>query len=137
MTTVVIQHLPESCSSEMLRDLLCRSGFQDSVDFVYVPMRFVRQAAMGYGFVNFVSPRAAGAFKGLFEGLDFGAATLAISWAEVQGLGPNIERYRNSPVMHPLVPQVYKPMLLQHGLEIPFPCPTQHIKAPKLKQRSR
>ena len=86
---------------------------------------------MGYGFVNFATPGAACAFENLFK------SALSIDWAEVQGLGANIERYRNSPVMHDSVPQSFQPMLLQHGFQIPFPCPTQSIRGPKIKARSR
>ena len=41
-TTVMIKRLPEGCTSSKLRDLLCLAGFRDLVDFVYVPMKFVK-----------------------------------------------------------------------------------------------
>lgn len=38
----MIKRLPEGCTSSKLRDLLCLAGFRDLVDFVYVPMKFVK-----------------------------------------------------------------------------------------------
>ena len=31
--------------------------------------------------------------------------------------------YRNSPVMHPMVPETFKPMLFVEGEKVPFPAP--------------
>lgn len=56
-----------------------------------------------------------------------------------------VERYRNSPVMHPTTPEAsyvsvvhrfckeYKPMIFADGQRVQFPGPTKAIRAPKLK----
>ena len=48
----------------------------------------------------------------------------------MQGLGSNIKHYRNSPIMHKMVPDEYKPVLLANGLRRPFPKPTGELKNP-------
>jgi len=53
--------------------------------------------------------------------------------APVQGLEDNIERYRNSPVMHEAVPAQYKPLLFDGGVPVAFPAPTKSIRFPRLR----
>jgi hypothetical protein len=48
----------------------------------------------------------------------------------VQGLAANIARFRNSPVMHPDVPEQFKPLTFQHGCRVPFPHPTRNVIPP-------
>lgn len=54
-----------------------------------------------------------------------------------QGREAHVERYRNSPVMHPSVPEPYKPIILQGGERIPFPAPTKMPKAPRNRKLQR
>merc|ERR1711916_247075 len=53
--------------------------------------------------------------------------------APVQGLEDNVERYRNSPVMHEAVPAQYKPLLFDGGVPVAFPAPTKSIRFPRLR----
>ncbi len=56
------------------------------------------------------------------------------TWAHPhQGLRENVQRYRNSPVMHESMPEAFKPLLLVNGREVPFPPPTRPIKPPKAR----
>merc|ERR1712080_58537 len=49
---------------------------------------------------------------------------LSVSWSTpLQGLAANIERYRNSPVMHQDVPDHFKPLLFKCGQPVRFPRP--------------
>merc|ERR1739845_154542 len=48
-----------------------------------------------------------------------------------QGCTANIERYRNSPIMHESVPDDYKPVVFCHGKRIPFPPATKRITRPR------
>merc|ERR1719408_628689 len=77
-------------------------------------------------------------FEG-FSGWSFDSAKVCeVSWAHPhQGLSEHVERYRNSPVMHPTMPEEYKPMMFQNGIQQPFPQPTKAIKAPKLRLTAR
>merc|ERR1711916_258740 len=49
------------------------------------------------------------------------------------GVEDNIERYRNSPVMHEAVPAQYKPLLFDGGVPVAFPAPTKSIRFPRLR----
>ena len=48
-----------------------------------------------------------------------------------QGLKAHIRRWRNSPVMHPNVPDLFKPVMFKKGSRVPFPRPTMYVHAPK------
>ena len=69
-------------------------------------------------------PKVAGVLKESFEGLTryplLASQPCVASWSRVQGLGANIKQYRNRPVMHELVPDECKPVLLWNGLRRAF-----------------
>jgi len=117
-------------------EILDREGFLCQYDFLYLPMDFQSRMSMGYGFVNFVSERAAARAKTVFDGYcswkipsrKVGGA----SWSYPhQGFESHVERYRNSPVMHEDMPDHFKPVILQNGVRIPFPAPSEKLKAPR------
>merc|ERR1719384_1088623 len=99
-------------------------------------MDFRTHAAMGYAFVNCVTPSAA---EHLWRCLDgFCKWTLPtskvckVSWSDPhQGLDAHVKRYRNSPLMHESVPDSYRPVLFSHGVRVPFPPPTKRVKPPR------
>lgn len=43
----------------------------------------------------------------------------------MQGLEQIVDRYRNSEIMRPDVPESYKPCIFQLGIPVPFPAPTR------------
>jgi len=137
-TTIMLRNLPNRYSQQLLLELLDNQGFQCKYDFVYLPMDFRNGVNLGYAFVNLHSHpdalRAIEIFQG-FGNWDFDSAKVCeVSWAHPhQGLSEHVERYRNSPVMHPSTPEEYKPMIFQNGIRLPFPAPTKAIRAPKLK----
>merc|ERR1719389_588726 len=101
-------------------------------------MDFQNGVNLGYAFVNLMNHEQALRFREVFEGFTdwrFDSAKVsAVSWAQPhQGLDEHVERYRNSPVMHPGMPDEYKPMVFQDGQRVPFPTPTKAIRAPKLR----
>lgn len=130
-TTAMLRNLSTSCSLQSLIDLLDQNGFKSTYDFIYVPMKMLSDMSFGYAFVNFVSPEEARSFQVHFQGLIFDGQKLQVEWSKVQGLHSNVERYRNSPVMHPSRPVASKPMVFKGGQAVPFPLPTQKIRAPK------
>jgi len=141
-TTVMLRSLPRSCSRELLLELLNSRGFCGLYDFVYVPMDFGSGSSLGYAFVNLVSPWAAQRMWACFDGLNLcaepGGADCTVCWSDPhQGLGAHVERYMNSPVMHPLVPDAWRPALFMHGMMVAFPPPTKAIKAPKFPRFRR
>jgi len=137
-TTVMLRNIPNRYTSGSLLALLNEHEFQGCYDFVYLPMDFQNGVNLGYAFVNLLTHQDALRFKDLFQGFNdwrFDSAKVSeVSWAHPhQGLDEHVERYRNSPVMHPSMPDEYKPMIFQNGQRVNFPAPTRVIKAPKLR----
>jgi len=135
-TTVMLRNMPNNYTRANLIDLLDSEGFIGKFDFVYLPIDFRTHAALGYAFVNLVSPEDAqhlhqrmdGFSKWLFPS----SKACSVSWSNPhQGLESHIARYRNSPLMHEVVPDEYRPVLFKDGQRIPFPPPTKKIKFPR------
>jgi len=137
-TTVMFRNIPNNYSRSMLLELLDEEGFAACYDFIYLPRDFNRNGNLGYAFVNCVSAEVAARFHAHFNG--FRRWCLAsqkvgeVGWAKpLQGLEAYIERYRNSPVMHPSTPDDHKPLLFSQGQCVPFPPPTKLIRLPRMK----
>jgi len=139
-STVMLRDLPEDYSRSLLLKLLEAQGFFGRFDFVYLPVDFKHQKNLGYALINLVSPSEALRLTAHFDGFSSWDMptdrVCTVGWCSPQqGLEAHVERYRNSPVMHESVPEEWRPMLLSHGVPIPFPEPTIKIKAPKVKGR--
>lgn len=137
-TTVMLRNIPNRYTQSMLTALLDEHNFKPNYDFVYLPMDFRNGVNLGYAFVNLLSHEEALRFMETFQGFSrwfFDSAKVCeVSWAHPhQGLHEHVERYRNSPVMHPTMPEEYKPMVFKDGERVPFPPPTKAIRAPKLR----
>mmetsp|Transcript_42077 Transcript_42077/g.105863 ORF Transcript_42077/g.105863 Transcript_42077/m.105863 type:complete len:303 (+) Transcript_42077:3-911(+) len=137
-TTVMLRNIPNRYTQSMLVSLLDEHGFTAGYDFVYLPMDFRNGVNLGYAFVNLLKHEDALRLMTTFQGFSkwfFDSAKVCeVSWAHPhQGLEEHVERYRNSPVMHPSMPQEYKPMMFQNGVRVAFPPPTKAIRAPKLR----
>jgi len=134
-TTVMLRNVPNDYTRDMLLELLDTKGFIGCYDFVYLPVDFKRKAGLGYAFVNFITHEDAQRVRRDLQGFSdwkvYSQKVLQVAWSTpLQGLAANIERYRNSPVMHPDVPDEYRPMLLSSGRPVRFPPPTRHIPPP-------
>jgi len=139
-TTVMMRNLPNDLSGHMLLDLLNEHGFRGLYNLVYLPMDYHRKAGFGYAFIDLVSHEAAERFREHFEGFcDWGMVShkvCTVSWSDaLQGKQAHIDRYRNSPVMHAVVPAGFKPMLFENGVHVPFPPPTKSVRAPRLRRK--
>jgi len=140
-TTIMMRNIPNNYTREMLIELVSSEGFAGLYDLVYLPIDFQSKVAnLGYSFINFVDPEVATRFHSHFNG--FCQWTLQsdkvceVTWSDaIQGLDAHIERYKNSPVMHELVPDECKPALFKGCERIPFPRPTMNIRAPRQLQR--
>jgi len=140
-TTVMLRNIPNMYTRTMVRELIDSEGFTGRYDFLYMPVDFNSGVNLGYVFVDLISPADAHAFINHFTG--FARWPVAsekiceVSWSnQHQGLDQHIERYRNSPVMHEIVPDEWKPMILSDGLPVHFPPPTKKLKAPKIRCRA-
>lgn len=137
-TTVMLRHLPRDLSQGELLELLDTKGFQGKYDFVYLPMHFLEQANLGYACVNLISADDVPAFWTAFDGLrkwpKLSTKVLRVGWSSPhQGLQAQVQRYRNSPVMHPSVPEEIQPLLFEDGRRVAFPPPTKTVRAPRVR----
>jgi len=135
-TTVMLKNLPNNYTREMLLDLIDSEGFVGKYDFFYLPIDFRTHAALGYAFINLVSLEDANVFFCCLNGFSRWSLpsykVCQVAWScPHQGFESHIARYRNSPLMHGAVPDLYRPVLFCDGLRIPFPPPTKRVKAPR------
>eukprot|EP00746_Dinoflagellata_sp_MGD_P007159 gnl/MRDRNA2_/MRDRNA2_114128_c0_seq1.p1 gnl/MRDRNA2_/MRDRNA2_114128_c0~~gnl/MRDRNA2_/MRDRNA2_114128_c0_seq1.p1 ORF type:complete len:269 (+),score=25.97 gnl/MRDRNA2_/MRDRNA2_114128_c0_seq1:185-991(+) len=137
-TTVMMRNIPNAYTSDSFVDLFDSNGFWGRYNFVYLPIDFRTGVNLGYAFVNFVSHQDADLFKAHFNGFCEwfcqSPKVCEVTWTDPhQGLEEHIERYRNSPVMHEDVSDIYKPRLYSGGQRITFPAPTKRIRAPRVR----
>jgi hypothetical protein len=138
-TTVMLRNVPSAVTRNTLLQVLDKRGLAGCFDMVYVPVDFSTGRGLGYALVNMVSSAAVSAVWQAFDGLaEWGGVVsdeeCTVAWSEPnQGLAAHVERYRNSPVMHPATPDEWKPALFMQGVRVEFPAPTKKIKAPKVR----
>jgi len=137
-TTVMLRNLPNNYTRTMVMDMLDKEGFQNGYDFLYLPIDFQSGACLGYAFINLVNPSMAPRFFRIFVGYSRwvlpSRKICGVTWsAPHQGFQAHVDRYRNSPVMHPSVPDDYKPVTFQNGVRVEFPTKTKTSRAPRLR----
>lgn len=135
-TTLMLRNLPNDYTRGMLLELLDAVGFAGQYDLVYLPVDFGTGAGLGYAFVNLHSPAdaeyLASCLSGFSQWVIPSEKVCEVAWSQPhQGFAAHVERYRNSPVMHPAVPDEWKPAVFCGGARLPFPSPTRPLKAPK------
>jgi len=137
-TTLMIRNLPNLYSRDDVLELLAARGFAGKFDFLYYPIDFETHQALGYAFVNVQTPEDAKALSRSMDGFSAwdprvrSKKVCSVSWSQpLQGLEAHIARYRNSPTMHEVVPDAYRPVLFANGVRIDFPSPTKRIKPPR------
>lgn len=139
-TTLMLRHVPSEFNRAMLLEILDKT-FLGFYDFVYLPINFETSQGFGFAFINFTEGAQAERARQYFQGFcAWGVPckeACETCWSDpYQGLAANIERYRNSPVMHESVPSEHKPVLFMAGRPAAFPAPTRRIKAPRVVRRS-
>lgn len=138
-TTLMLRNLPNNYTRDMIMEMLDAEGFKGQYDFLYLPMDFKTKAALGYAFVNLVEASLVQRFWATFEGYSKWTLPTAkeahVSWSgPFQGLKAHLQRYRNSPIMHPSVPEHFKPVYLVNGCPARFPRPTRALQPPQARQ---
>jgi len=122
-TTLVLGKLPKNYNRTSLLEMLDAAGLQGSYDFAYLPMDFKKGKIFGHAIVNFVSNETAEKANSHFTKVG-----VKIEWCDShQGFDDLIERYRDSPIMLPSLPEVSKPIIFCNGLVAPFPSPTKEV----------
>jgi hypothetical protein len=141
-TTVILRNLPKGFSRDMVAGLLNSQGFEKKFDFIYSPVKLGTMATLGYSFVNFVSPEAAGDCRSKLDGfktwdVPFEKA-LSVTWSDSdQGFEANVGRHRNNPVMHESIGDEFKPAIYVEGIRATFPLPTKPLKQPRAQRDKR
>lgn len=143
-TTIILRSLPFECTRDRLLQLLDDEGFKGMYNFVHMPIDFQTKTCLGYAIMNLVSHDAALCVERHFGGFSnwpwyttsAGDNVCEVAWnSPHQGLSTNIERYRNSPLMHASVPATYRPVLFRNGARVKFPHPTTRIRAPRIRHQ--
>jgi len=123
-TTLVLRKLPKNYTRTSLLEMLDAAGLQGLYDFAYLPMDFKKGKVFGHAIVNFATNDSAEKANSYFAG-----AGVNIEWCDShQGLEDLIQRYRDSPIMHPSMPEITKPIMFCNGLVAPFPSPTKEVE---------
>jgi hypothetical protein len=140
-TTVMIRNLPEGFSRRMVENLLDAEGFAACYRFIYLPTDLATGTSFCYAFIDLATPEDAGRFRRHFTGFSrwrlASPKVAAVDWSEaLQGVDQLVERYRNSPLMHPSVAETLRPALYRCGRRLTFPAPTVHLKAPRVRRAS-
>ena len=130
-TTVMLRNVPYSESQLGVLNLLEQRGFRGRFDFFYAPLDFSSGNNLGYAFINLPEGEAVSEFFTVFDGLridkeGWSQKDLQVCWARVQGVDPNVEHYRNSPVND--MPENFRPMIFDaQGEQLPFPRPDENV----------
>lgn len=129
-TTVMVRNIPTYLSqTDFVRELIAR-GYRGLFTFVYMPMNLRSDGSFGYAFVDLTNATVAVQLMKQLQLLEDGWQAI---WSSTQGMTANVERYRNSPLMHETVPAGCKPALYdEHGVQVPFPAPTKYIAKPRI-----
>jgi hypothetical protein len=116
LTTVMIRNLPRQCVPKVVAAEIDRSGFAEGYDFISVPTIFKRGSSNRFGFVNFISPEMAIAFRHEWNRSwrfrEIGPPTkVNVVFADIQGLQANMAKWGEhalvrvkNPAFKPLMP---------------------------------
>jgi len=143
-TTLMVRNLPNDLTPSQILEIVL-GDCSGMYDFFYLPWDLMADASVGYCFVNGCERRDALYLQDRLNNLgetvkrhkDWPCSQkepLVCSWARVQGLKSNTERYRNCPIMHESVPERCKPKVFENGVKTDFPKPTRRIAAPKMSK---
>lgn len=143
-TTLMLRNLPQELTQPALVRHFVEAGYRGSFDFIYMPMNMRRRGNFGYAFMNFKSHATAVHVMSHLQNdaqvtseddLSSSDAWTCM-WSNCQGLQANVDRYRNSPLMHDEVPKECKPTVYDdRGIRAPFPRPTKKIAKPRIHRQ--
>mmetsp|Transcript_95375 Transcript_95375/g.269936 ORF Transcript_95375/g.269936 Transcript_95375/m.269936 type:complete len:510 (+) Transcript_95375:67-1596(+) len=139
-TTIMLRNIPNNYTRDQVEDLLNKHHFKGKYDFLYLPYDFNKAAGLGYAFINFVTHEFASHAKEVFDNYDQWSVAskkkARVCWGtKFQGQEANIKRYKDSPVMHPQVNDLYKPMCYdEQGNKVSDPLkPEKQPRRPRWK----
>mmetsp|Transcript_2949 Transcript_2949/g.7517 ORF Transcript_2949/g.7517 Transcript_2949/m.7517 type:complete len:494 (-) Transcript_2949:125-1606(-) len=138
-TTLMLRNLPLGLTRSELIQELDSAGFSGRYNFVYLPVDFTHRRSLGYALVTPTTFPDAEQMLQAFQdrplpSTDGTPSNCSARWSEPpQSLVEQIERYRNSPVMHPKMPEEYKPLMFMNGQQVAFPRPTKPLRTPRIR----
>lgn len=135
----MLRNIPEHFSrSDLLALLAACDGLMDA-RFLYLPLESTTGKAFGYGFIAFATEDVAEHFRILLDGMEVSAGmVLRVNWSACDVTADEqVERFRNSPLMHPSVPDASRPIVLLNGVRTAFPAPTKKLKVPRQRDQQR
>jgi hypothetical protein len=125
----MLRNIPNNYDSDGLLALLDSQGFAGQYTFVYLPCDLRTRAALGYAFVDFVSPahslRAFQVFDKFTNWKGKSKKTCNVQWSRTQGLTANFELVRlrtRGRSSFKDVPEGLKPVVFQNGVRMTFPA---------------
>jgi hypothetical protein len=142
-TTLMLRNLPNNYTRDLTIELLNTLGWAGRYDFLYYPVDFQTNSGLGFAFVNCSTHADACTVKAELEGFKKwtipSVKVCTVGWCgdDQQGLAANIERYRNSSVMHKSVPDDRKPAIFKDGVRVKFPASTKKLWPPSRQYGSR
>lgn len=139
--TLMVRNLAQDMTQAQFSEHLIAGGYRGLFDFMYMPMNLRAEGNFGYAFVNFKSHTIAMQVMARLQNRESGDAFSSLEWSAMwstcQGFDANVERYRNSPLMHALVPMYAKPSVYDSdGKLSEFPKPTKTIAKPRIHRTS-
>merc|ERR1719230_1579146 len=116
----MMRNLPNKISQATLLTEIEAAGFEDTYDFLYLPIDPDTDANKGYAFINFIKPGFAFLFKMQFEGKKFGGDSnsrkvVAVVPATLQGFEANHAHYSQTRITQ--ADPAYRPLFLRGPLQ--------------------
>lgn len=139
MTSLMLRNIPSQFSRGDLLTVLEEHGCLMDARFLYLPLESVTGSAFGYAFIAFASHAVAERFRGLMDGKELSAGRpLLVNWSSSHvNAEEQVERFRNSPLMHTSVPDEIRPIVLLNGVRTEFPAPTKKLRVPRQRDQQR
>jgi len=136
-TTLMVRNLSQDLTQAEFLHHLVSAGYRGLFDLIYMPMNLRAHGNFGYAFVNFKSHTIALQVMARMQRVESGDPLSSLEWnamwSTCQGFAANVDRYRNSPLMHELVPNDCKPSVYDHNGHLAmFPKPTKAIPKPRI-----
>jgi len=139
MTSLMLRNIPSQFARGDLLAVLEEQGCLMDARFLYLPLESVTGSAFGYAFIAFASHAVAERFRGLMDGKELSAGRpLLVNWSSSHvNAEEQVERFRNSPLMHTSVPDEIRPIVLLNGVRTEFPAPTKKLRVPRQRDQQR
>ncbi|CAK0861615.1 unnamed protein product, partial [Prorocentrum cordatum] len=121
-TSLLFRNVPYALTRDMLVEALGTQGYRGQFDLVYLPRDFKTNQALGYAFVNALTPEIAARMGRSFDGFQAwpvkSQKKCSVGWSRRQGLQSNLAVYRNLTVMKGSSPEAWKPALFLRGNQV-------------------